>query len=139
MAKDSNYEMKLYLKTDVEGYITAVAQEPHEGHLETEMTMAQFIAEYAGTNITDGRHRYCNGQIVEDGGTTRSRAIYEETLRETLRQNRACICFPVVNRGQVWYNSLSEEQKNELESWYQAWLDAPETLNPPETPKWLKI
>lgn len=47
-------------------------------------------------------------------------------------------CFRIVNRGQVWYNTLNEEQKNELQLWYEAWLDAPETKNIPIIPKWIK-
>ena len=34
---------KLYIQVDVEGYITGVAQEPFEGHMETSMTMDEFI------------------------------------------------------------------------------------------------
>lgn len=138
MDKGNSFENeKLYVKIDVEGYITAIAQEAYEGHLETEMTMEEFVSEYGSVNVTDGRHRYCDGRIVEDAGTARSRAAYEKTLREELRSQRERVCFPVVNRGQVWYDSLSEEQRLELESWYRAWLDVTETLQAPETPAWL--
>ena len=50
---------------------------------------------------------------------------------------RATECFPIVNRGIVWYNTLTSEQKEELNNWYQAWLDVTETLEIPQKPTWL--
>lgn len=55
-----------------------------------------------------------------------------------IRQRREVECFSVINRGQLWYDGLSEIQKDELKSWYQKWLDATETLIIPETPEWIK-
>ena len=61
----------------------------------------------------------------------------EELYREKIRDYRIDYCFNIVNRGQVWYNKLINEQKAELQTWYQAWLDAPETLIIPEKPEWI--
>lgn len=55
-----------------------------------------------------------------------------------IRLCRKTECFPIINRGELWYNKLTEEQKSELASWYQAWLDAPQTLVVPQKPEWLK-
>ena len=46
-------------------------------------------------------------------------------------------CFPVINRGKLWYNLLSASQLSELNAWYTAWLNAPETLEIPKKPEWL--
>ena len=46
-------------------------------------------------------------------------------------------CFSVINRGQLWYERLTEEQKTELNAWYQAWLNATEAGAMPEKPGWL--
>ena len=54
------------------------------------------------------------------------------------RKQRSRECFPIINRGNAWYNSLTEIQKQELQVWYQAWLDAPSTLIEPEQPDWLQ-
>lgn len=54
-----------------------------------------------------------------------------------IRERRANVCFPVINRGKLWYDSLTREQLNELKIWYKAWLDAPETLSIPASPTWL--
>lgn len=56
---------------------------------------------------------------------------------EVLRENRAKVCFPVINRGKLWYDRLSPLQLGELKSWYQQWLDAPKTLVYPKAPDWL--
>jgi hypothetical protein len=54
-----------------------------------------------------------------------------------IRQARERDCFPIVNRGFLWYNRLTTEQLNELDDWYQAWLDAPETRVIPPKPLWV--
>ena len=51
---------------------------------------------------------------------------------------RSQVCFPIINRGQLWYNNLTNEQKDELSKWYNDWLNVTETLIEPKTPKWLK-
>lgn len=54
-----------------------------------------------------------------------------------IRQRRALECFPIINRGMLWYNKLTDKQKTELAAWYEAWLDAPETGTAPTAPVWL--
>lgn len=54
-----------------------------------------------------------------------------------LRSQREKICFPYINRGDLWYNRLSDVQIAELNTWYQAWLDVTETKIIPEAPEWL--
>lgn len=56
---------------------------------------------------------------------------------EYLRSQREKACFPYVNRGSLWYNKLTDEQKEELDAWYQAWLDVTDTRVIPEKPEWL--
>ena len=46
-------------------------------------------------------------------------------------------CFAYINRGELWYSLLTEEQKAELANWYLSWLDAPETRTIPAPPVWL--
>lgn len=62
-----------------------------------------------------------------------------ENKREltNLRYQREKTCFPYINRGYLWYNKLTDEQKEELDSWYQAWLDVTDTKVIPEIPEWL--
>lgn len=59
-------------------------------------------------------------------------------LREALRRERKRVCFPIVDRGQCWYSTLSPAQRAQLLAWYHAWLNAPQTLKAPEPPEWMK-
>ena len=61
-----------------------------------------------------------------------------EVLQLLLRHRREMECFPIINRGALWYEKLTEEQKTELSAWYEAWLDAPATSIIPDMPTWLK-
>ena len=54
-----------------------------------------------------------------------------------LRSQREKVCFPYINRGALWYSKLSDEQMDELNAWYQAWLDVTNTKVLPDTPMWL--
>ena len=53
------------------------------------------------------------------------------------RKRREEVCYPIINRGQLWYNRLTLAQKAELNDWYDAWLDVTETLVIPQTPEWI--
>ena len=64
--------------------------------------------------------------------------IVLELTIEDFRYMREVQCFPVINRGILWYERLSTEQKEELNIWYQAWLDVTETKLIPVAPEWLK-
>lgn len=62
-----------------------------------------------------------------------------EQQREALRARRAAECFPIVNRGALWYDKLTPEQRSELSVWYEKWLDAPQTLYAPVAPSWISV
>ena len=59
-----------------------------------------------------------------------------EDIKEIFRFGRNK-CFNIINRGNSWYNTLTDIQIQELQIWYQEWLDAPDTLKEPIKPKWL--
>ena len=61
-----------------------------------------------------------------------------ENRKNEIRKKREEECFPIINRGTIWYDKLTDEQKIELSNWYDAWLNAPETLKVPEILTWLK-
>ena len=54
-----------------------------------------------------------------------------------LRSLREKVCFPVINRGKLWYNCLTTEQLAELKRWYHDWLNVTKTLKIPVKPAWL--
>lgn len=61
----------------------------------------------------------------------------EEVILNELRSRREIECFSIINRGQFWYDLLTEEQKAELRVWYQNWLDVTDTKVIPTKPSWL--
>lgn len=65
--------------------------------------------------------------------------VYFKTPSENyLRFLRDKYCFSIINRGSLWYDTLTDSQKEELKTWYKAWLDVTETKIIPERPIWLK-
>lgn len=80
-------------------------------------------------------YKYENGQLILDQG--KLQMLNEDRINEELRLKRHKLCFPYINRGELWYNRLSDIQKNELDTWYQAWLDVTDTKVIPTAPEWL--
>ena len=80
-------------------------------------------------------YQYVDGQLVLDA----DKVTEENTAKELvdLRYQREQLCFSYINRGELWYSRLTTEQKEELETWYQAWLDVTETKVVPTAPEWL--
>ena len=64
--------------------------------------------------------------------------IDENAYCEILRRKRKTECFPFINRGKLWYDNLTKEQLEELNIWYDSWLNVTETLDEPEKPEWIK-
>ena len=67
--------------------------------------------------------------------------LTEELMTDdnTLKDRRSRECFSIIdNRSVMWYNNLTESQKEELTAWYKAWLDITETKIIPKKPEWLK-
>jgi hypothetical protein len=58
-------------------------------------------------------------------------------LQEDIRRKRRERCFPIVNRGTLWYRRLTNLQLGELNEWYQKWLDATKTLIVPDDLPWV--
>ena len=87
-----------------------------------------FKAHYSAYRVKDGVLAYDEKQNKE---------IERKALCEELRQRRETECFSYINRGQPWYDRLTDEQKAELSAWYADWLKVTDTLTAPEKPSWL--
>ena len=79
--------------------------------------------------------RYVDGNIVLDEEL--KRVEKDSELLAKLRAEREVECFPIINRGQLWYANLTPEQLAELDVWYKNWLNVTETKIVPEKPDWL--
>ena len=80
-------------------------------------------------------YRMRDGTLVFDEG--KDAQAQSEAAKAEYRRRRELECFPIINRGQLWYDTLSEGQLSELKNWYQAWLDGTNTQTIPEKPEWL--
>lgn len=56
---------------------------------------------------------------------------------DKLRKLRSEECFPIINRGKLWYDCLTASQISELKTWYFDWLNVTETKTIPIKPSWL--
>ena len=88
-----------------------------------------FERNYRSYRVKDGRLFFDEEKAV---------AIKTEEENEQLRIERDAECFSIVNRGWLWYDTLTEKQTKELRKWYQDWLDVTETRKKPDKPSWLK-
>ena len=75
--------------------------------------------------------------VVNKNLTAEQLQEVEKIELNQLRAQREEECFPVINRGQLWYNKLTQEQIVQLNTWYQAWLDVTTTKIIPTKPSWL--
>lgn len=52
--------------------------------------------------------------------------LTEAQILLNLRMRRESECFLYINRGILWYNTLTTEQQQELNTWYKVWLNVPQ-------------
>lgn len=82
-----------------------------------------------------GAYTVEDGTLVFDG--KKDTDLQEQAEITDLRSRREKECFPYVNRGQLWYATLTVKQLAELSTWYKAWLQVTTTKQVPERPAWL--
>lgn len=80
-------------------------------------------------------YKLADGVLVLDADKLKADADAAELA--VIRRRRETECFAYINRGELWYSLLTDEQKTELANWYLSWLDAPETRTIPAPPVWL--
>ena len=102
---------------------------------------SDFVTVNEPENIDDIENNY-RSYYLSDGNMLiksddRQNEIENERELIVLRSQREKACFTYINRGDFWYSRLTYEQKEELDAWYQAWLDVTETKVVPKKPDWL--
>lgn len=89
-------------------------------------------------------HSNIDGYIWQDNEVVFSEERYQRRQHENkqwdLRNKRDTECFSIINRGDAWYQMYvtTDERKQELAEWYNAWLDVTETMVEPEKPSWIE-
>lgn len=119
------------ITVDEKGYVTGWSIAGDE-----EGILCQVPADFDRFAVFYQGYRLENGELREDSEALA--ALQEQHRKEEIRRQREDQCFPFINRGTLWYESLTQDQRTQLRQWYQAWLDAPETMAIPKTPEWLK-
>lgn len=97
--------------------------------IEAPTDLDHFERNYRSYRVKDGRLFFDEEKAV---------VIQTEEENEQLRVERDKECFAIINRGWLWYDTLSEKQTKELRKWYQDWLDVTATRRKPDRPSWLK-
>jgi hypothetical protein len=124
-------EFKPQVKVDENGYVQEMTLAGNIGGIEVEPP--ENIADYM-ENF--GAYKLIDGKLVKDEQYVS--VLLEEKQKKQLRRLRESECFKIINRGILWYNTLTEDQKKELDTWYHQWLDVTETLTVPEVPTWIE-
>lgn len=86
---------------------------------------------YMNTDFIDNEMVYIFHEIIYTPEEKREMKINE------LRGKREIECFPIINRGKLWYDILTNDQLVELNIWYREWLNVTDTLKEPKKPEWL--
>lgn len=81
-------------------------------------------------------YRIRDGNPVFDEEEWARLAFAAET--DLLRKRREAECFPIINRGALWYERLTPERRRSLLAWYEEWLNVTGTRKLPVRPDWLK-
>ena len=122
----------MQVTTDESGYISGYAT---EGELTggTQMSepedLSHFVSHWQSYKVQD------DTLVFDEAYDT---TLNEESEKENLRLLRQTECFSVVDRGKLWYSTLTKEQLSELTAWYNSWLNVTETKSVPEKPEWLR-
>ena len=118
--------------TDNSGYIESYAligDILESAEIEMPSDLEQFECNYRAYRVQDGKLVFDEGQAT---------ILQNEAENAQLRVERDAECFSVINRGWLWYDTLTEKQTKELRKWYKDWLDVTETKKKPDRPSWLK-
>lgn len=115
----------MIIKINENGYV----ESPYirDATIEMEITDEQF--ETISTFGFNTNWRYVDGEFILE-------SLLDD---DSLRERRQRECFNIVdNRSQLWWNRLTEIQREEIEMWYEAWLNVTETRVIPKKPLWLE-
>lgn len=107
---------------------------------EADLTKGKFIVSNLTKNIEN------NGDTIQEIEEVLVYKLFtEEEIKENLRFERQMQCFEIINRGEMFWNYLWAKytpediaiKKQEIQTWYNNWLDVTNTKIIPLKPIWL--
>ena len=107
---------------------------------EADLTKGKFIVSNLTKNIEN------NGDTIQEIEEVLVYKLFtEEEIKENLRFERQMQCFEIINRGEMFWNYLWAKytpediaiKKQEIQAWYNNWLDVTNTKIIPSKPIWL--
>lgn len=117
---------------DENGYVTQYCTGGYLGNETTHFDVAELPEDFFELWQA---YKVVDNTLVLD--TTKIASVEDEKELNELRQRREEECFSVINRGGLWYELLTDEQKAEIMAWYKEWLNVTETRVIPTKPEWL--
>lgn len=137
----NTYYNKIYARVNNNSVVTHIFSEAFEQPTEQDICIDETNTDRHGANAYKAydengiaNYEIESGKLVEHD---KSLDFIARQI-EDLRRRRELECFPYINRGNLWYDTLSTSQIVELQEWYQDWLNVTETLWAPAKPEWLK-
>jgi hypothetical protein len=106
--------MKSQIVLDKDGYVESYA---FIGILPNGIDFDNFPSD-----IEDFKIHFRSYKLIDDAlykNEERAKELQLECEKDILRLRRKVECFDYINRGALWYNRLTENQKNELNIWYE--------------------
>ena len=121
---------KVHVNFYEDGYIRDWSVDPLENDIIVD------VEDWDDFDVNSRSYKRVGDGVVKDEEKLKSIQLEKEV--EMIRLTREEECFTVINRGGIWYDTLTEQEKSDLMDWYQVWLNATDTLVIPEKPSWLK-
>lgn len=121
----------MQIEVNENGYVTSyaiVGSVVNGIEVEAPADPVHFMSHYAA-------YRFADNKLTFDEDKDSSNR--QEEQKSEYRALRERECFSVINRGQLWYETLTLSQLVELRKWYKAWLNITDTMTVPERPAWL--
>lgn len=126
----------LQIKINKEGYIEEFMLPGSMGILPDSVKLETFDIDLEDFKINFKAYKFDGTKLFRDNDILSS--VLDEKEKIELRSQRERECFKFINRGPLWYNTLTESQITDLTKWYKDWLDVTETKVIPTKPEWLE-
>lgn len=119
----------MYYQLNEEGEIISTCDQPMDGFLYTDK---EIVWSYNEERLL------FKEQTETEGYKAAETEYHTKKQKDDIRRQRQQEFALYLDRSPLFYSELTEEQLTELKAWREAWKNAPETLEIPTRPDWLK-